>query len=79
MWLDTVQSQLESIVHFPESHSLSAENGEFSFEIRDKLLGPGARPSHRAVFSIQGDTIHVLTVRSGSQNALHPGDIEPPP
>lgn len=43
-WLDTIQSQLESVADFPQSHSLSAENDEFPYEIRDKLLGLGSRP-----------------------------------
>ena len=45
IWLDAIQSQLESIADYPESHSLSAENDEFPYEIRDKRLGLGSRPS----------------------------------
>lgn len=78
-WLDTVQSQLESIVDFPESHSLSAENDEFPYEIRDKLLGLGSRPSYRAVFAIKDDTIYVLTVQRAAQDSLQPDDVDPPP
>lgn len=78
-WLDTIQSQLESIVDLPESHSLSAENDEFPYEIRDKLLGLGARPSYRAVFTIKGDTVYVLTVRRSAQDVLHARDVESPP
>ena len=79
LWLDTIQFQLESIVDFPESHSLSAENDEFPFEIRDKLLGLGSRPSYRAVFTIRDDTVYVLTVRRSAEDAVRPGDIESPP
>lgn len=78
-WLDAIQSQLESIVDFPESHSLSAENKEFPYEIRDKLLGLGARPSYRAVFTVKGDTVYVLTVRRSAQEVLRPSDVESPP
>jgi hypothetical protein len=77
--LDTIQSQLESIVDFPESHSLSAENDEFPNEIRDKLLGLGSRPSYRAVFTIKDDTVYVLTVRRSAQDVLRPSDVESPP
>ncbi len=44
IWLDAIQSQLESLTEFPASHSLSAENEDFPYEIRDKLLGLGSRP-----------------------------------
>ena len=78
-WLDTIQSQLESIVDFPESHSLSAENDEFPYEIRDKLLGLGSRPGYRAVFTIKDDTVIVLTVRRSAQDVLRPSDVKSPP
>ena len=79
IWLDTIQSQLESLADFPESHSLSAENDEFPYEIRDKLLGLGSRPSYRAVFTIKDDTVYVLTVRRSAQDVLRPNDVESPP
>ncbi|MBX3450416.1 MAG: hypothetical protein KF777_12685 [Planctomycetaceae bacterium] len=77
--MDAIQSQLESIVAFPESHSLAAENDEFPYEIRDKLLGLGSRPGYRAVFTIKGDTVFVLTIRRGTQDVLRPSDVESPP
>ncbi len=78
-WLDAIQSQLESIVDFPESHALATEHDEFPYEIRDKLLGLGSRPSYRAVFTIKDDTIFVLTVRRSAQDILRPSDVEAPP
>ena len=78
-WLDTIESQLESLADFPESHSLSAENDAFQYEIRDKLLGLGSRPSYRAVFTIKGDTVFVLTIRRGAQDVLRPSDVESQP
>ena len=78
-WLDAIQTQLESIVDFPESHSLSAENDDFPYEIRDKLVGLGSRPSYRAVFTIRDDTVFVLTVRRSAQDVLRPSDVESPP
>jgi len=70
--LDTIQKQLELIVLFPESHPLSAECSNFPFEIRDRLLRNGSRPSHRAVFTIRNDAVIVLTVRRSSQNRNPP-------
>lgn len=78
-WLDTIQSQLESIIEFPESHSLSAENADFPYAIRDKLVGLGSRPTYRAVFTIKDDTVFVLTVRRSAQDVLRPSEVESPP
>ncbi len=71
-WSDAVYDQLETLVDFPESNGLSAENGEFPYEIRDKLVGLGARPTYRAVFTIKDDTVYVLSVRRGAQDVLRP-------
>ena len=63
----------------PERNSLSAENGEFPFQIRDKLLGLGSRRGYRAVFTIQDDAVYVLTVRRASQDVLQPDQVDAPP
>jgi plasmid stabilization system protein ParE len=55
-WLDAIQKLLESFVLFPESHPLSAECTTFPFVILDRLLGLGARPSPRAVFTVLNNT-----------------------
>ncbi len=74
-WFNAVHEQLQALAQFPESHGLSPENDEFPVELRDKLIGLGSQPSYRAVFTIQGDTVHVLTVRRGAQQGLHPLDL----
>ena len=78
-WSDVVYDQIETLAEFPESHGLSAENDEFPYEIRDKLIGLGSHPSYRAIFTIKGDTVFVLTVRRGAQGEFRPSDIESPP
>ena len=78
-WLDAVESQLETIVDFPESHSLSAESDDFPYEIREKLVGLGSRPGYRGVFTIKDDTVYVLAVRRGAQDTLRPNQIHSPP
>ena len=79
IWFDAVHEQLKSLERFPESHSLSAENDDFPYEIRDALLGLGSRRSYRAVFTIRNGTVYVLAVRRGAQDALQPSDVESPP
>ncbi len=75
-WLDAVQEQLETIVNFPESHPISEESAEFPYPIRDRRVGLGSRPAFRAVFTIQGDTVFVLTVRRCTQDRLKPDGID---
>lgn len=75
-WYDRVYDQLDTILEFPESHSLSAENDKFPYEIRDKLVGFGSRPRYRAVFTIQCNEVIVLTVRAGQEDRLTSDDID---
>ena len=74
-WLYTVRDQLETLRDFPASHPLSAENDEFPFEIRDKLVGLGSRRGYRAVFTIKDDVVFVLTVRAAAEDRLTPDDV----
>jgi plasmid stabilization system protein ParE len=75
-WSDAVYDQLESLRDFPENRSLSAENDEFDYEIRDKFVGLGTRPGYRAIFTIKGDEVFVLTVRAGEQDRLTPDHVD---
>lgn len=76
-WLDAMHDQLARLSLLPESHSLSAENEDFPYEIRDQLLG--TRRSFRVVFTIRGEAVYVLTIRRTSQDALHAADVDDPP
>ena len=78
-WSDAIYDQIETLADFPESNSLSAENADFPYAIRDKLVGLGSRPTYRAVFTIKDDTVFVLTVRCSAQNVLRRTDVESPP
>lgn len=75
-WFGAIHDQLKLLAQFPESNGLSAENDEFPYEIRDKLLGLGSRPSYRAVFTIRDDTVYVLAVRRSAQDVLRSDEVD---
>ncbi|MDA0831932.1 MAG: type II toxin-antitoxin system RelE/ParE family toxin [Planctomycetota bacterium] len=77
-WFDRIHEQLKSLSEFPEGNSLSVENDEFPYEIRDKLVGLGSRPNYRAIFTIQADVVFVLTLRRTSQDRITPDQLENP-
>jgi plasmid stabilization system protein ParE len=74
-WSDAIYDQLETLRDSPERHSLAAENDEFRYEIREKLVGLGSRPGYRAVFTIKDDEVFVLTVRAAEQGRLTIQDV----
>ncbi len=75
-WFFAVRSQILSLDEFPESHPLSYENDEFPYEIREKLVGLGTRPSYRAVFTIRDGTVYVVALLAAEQDRLRPDDVE---
>lgn len=75
-WADTVYDQIGTLANFPESNGLSAECDSFPYQTRDKLVGLGARPGYRAVFTIKDDTVYVLTVRRAAQGTLRPDQVD---
>ncbi len=75
-WFYTVREQILALEQFPESHGLSAENDEFPYEIRDKLIGLGSLRSYRAVFAIRKETVFVLAVLRGAQGGLGPDEVD---
>ncbi len=74
-WYDGILDAIYRLDLFPESNGLSAENSAFPYEIRDLCFGVGSRPTHRAVFTIVDDAVHVLTVQRAAQDAIHPHDV----
>ena len=74
-WVNTGEEQIESLQQFPESHAFSPENDHFEIEIRDKLVGLGSRRRYRAVFTIRGSEVFVLTLRAAEQGPLEGDDF----
>jgi plasmid stabilization system protein ParE len=76
-WFHFVFDSLEKLAEFPESHPLACENELVDFELRELLIGLGARPGYRAIFTIQSNVVHVLTLRAGEEDRLTPQQLPP--
>lgn len=59
----------------PRRHPLAAEDGLVSYEIRQLNYGLGRRPTHRALYTIDGDKIVILRVRHLAQEPLEDDDL----
>jgi len=75
-WHEAAFEAIYKLDIFPESHPISDENDAFAYEIRELHFGTGSRSTHRAIFTIKGNEVHVLTVRSAAQNIVSPEDTE---
>ena len=74
-WYAGLAKVIADLSENPERHGQSRERDSFTYDIRDLLFGLGRRPTHRAVFTIHGAEVVVLTVRHVAQQDITPDDI----
>lgn len=68
-WYRKVRKAVSSLQTLPHRAPLAPEAGNFQAEIRHLIFGRG-RGSYRIIFTINGDTVHVLHIRHGSRLPL---------
>ena len=66
-WQEIIYRQIAELATMPERHGLAHENSEFPFDLRQKLIGKGKRPSYRVLFTIRESTVHVLGFLAAEQ------------
>jgi plasmid stabilization system protein ParE len=68
-WFLALEDAIASLVNFPQRCPLAPENSEFPFEVRQLLYG---RKPHvyRILFTIEGETVHVMHIRHGRRRPL---------
>jgi len=74
-WYAGIRHAITTLAEQPERCPRTAEDGDFSYELRELHYGLGPRPTHRAVFTIVKETVVVLAVRHGAQDRLRAGGI----
>ena len=70
-WFSGLNDAIESLANFPLRCPLAPESREFPFEVRQLLYG---RKPHvyRVLFTIEGETVHVLHIRHGRRRPASP-------
>ena len=72
-WYKNLEFSIYSLETLPHRCGLAPENEAFKEEIR-QLLFRKHKTIFRILFTIHGETVHVLHVRHGSQNTLGEND-----
>lgn len=71
LWYNRLIAAVESLKEFPRRCGYAPENSRFSVEIRQLLFGK--KPNvYRVLFTIEGNTVYVLRIRSPRQQPLEP-------
>ena len=68
-WFLALEDAIASLAVFPERCPAAPENSRFPFEVRQLLFG---RKPHvyRILFTIEGESVHVLHIRHGRRSPL---------
>ena len=74
-WYSGIHAEIKALRQNPERFTTAPESDLLAQGIRQIHFGLGRRPTHRIVFSAEGDTVIVLRVRHASQGALSLGDL----
>ena len=65
VWLDALHKAIGSLEQLPHRCPLARENGFLSADVRQLLFH-----QHRIIYTVIGDTVHVLHVRHQRQRPL---------
>jgi plasmid stabilization system protein ParE len=74
-WLGAIETAICSLEVFPERCPLARENGQFRHELRQLVYGR-RHGRYRAIFTVHGNTVHVLHVRHGAKAAMTQAEIQ---
>ena len=73
-WWDGILSAIESLNQNSERCPPARENAKHPFELRVLHFGLGSKPTHRILFTIRPNAVHVLAVRHGAEDDWNPDE-----
>lgn len=74
-WYQGIRAAISSLATSPESYPFATEREVLPYDVRELHFGLGAKPTHRVIFTIVGETVLVLTVRHAARRPLQPEDL----
>lgn len=69
-WRQKLHIKLQALVTFPESGGLAPENEATRTEVRQLIYG-----WYRALYTIRGETVYILTIRHGARRFMSSEEI----
>ena len=68
-WLEGLQKAVDTLTEMPERCPLMRKDPRISFEVRQLFYG---KKPHifRVLFRLEGDTVYILRIRRGRQDAV---------
>lgn len=73
-WYEAYIAAMERLVTMPLSCGLAYENPDFPVELRHLLFGVHPRRRYRALFTVHGGEVILLTIRAPGERPIAPDD-----
>jgi plasmid stabilization system protein ParE len=74
-WFDKIRPAIATLSRHPERCPISPESDLLPTGIRQLHFGLSRKATHRVIFTIEGDAVHVLRVRHVAQRDLEFEDL----
>jgi len=71
LWLEKLYQRIDALGNLPEVHAVLYSEEEAGAEVRQTFYGV-----YRILYSIDGDVVHVLTVRHGACKPIGPEGLQ---
>ena len=71
-WEETIRYQVQGLSEMPARFGFAPENDSASQALHQMMVGLGARPTYRAIYTIEDSTVFILAVRRGAQDEFRP-------
>ena len=68
-WFNALEAEISSLKNFPTRCPRAREDGLFPYELRQLVYGR-RQGRYRIIFTIRGQTVHVLHVRHGAHPTM---------
>ena len=75
-WLEGIYDTMLGLANTADVHPLATETALRKAGIKQASFGLGRRPTHRIVFSIDGNSVIIFRVRAFKQQEIDLGDLE---
>ena len=72
-WFLALDDAFASLAEIPERCPIAPENTRFPFEVRQLLYGRKPRV-YRIIFTIEGETVHILHIRYSRRKPVVPSE-----
>ncbi len=74
-WYAGISRAIKSLARNPERCGFARENDQVAFDLRELLFGQSREHRHRVLYTLSGNTIHILHIRHTARDEFDAKDL----